>query len=131
MKPKLINNLIDSNSDQLLEILTILCDKYSYLEDEIEFIISPKTLNKTQAYYNKLAKKIIDTNSFGNFPNKGVVGLNQLFEKAVFLYNLNNGKESEKIAYAIEIIILRCKRNHNCNNTEELKEINKKIRRFL
>ena len=131
MKTKLANTLIDASSDQLLDILTMLCEKYKYLEDEIEFIISPKTYFKTQGYYNKLAKKVIDTNSWSNFPNKGIVGLNQLLEKAELMYKLNNSQECIKIAIAIEMIILRCKRNHNQNNLDELKDLYKKITRYL
>jgi len=131
MKTKLKNILEEADSYQLLEILTILCEKYSYLDGEIEFILNPRNTKNPQSYYNKLVKKSIDTNSWSKFPNKGVKGLNESLEKLNLLQNFGNSQEASKLARSILDIIARCKKNYNTQNVEDLLLIKEKVEVYL
>ena len=130
MKSKIKTVLEEADKDQLLEILMTLCEKYNYLDGDIEFILSPRNLKNPQSYYNKLVKKAIDTNSWSKFPNKGVKGLEQMVIKLEFLDKIGNEPEAEKLAKAIFGIIERCKRNYNSQNTEGMKDILERLERY-
>lgn len=130
MKPKMKTFLEEADKDQLLEILTSLCDKYKYLSEEIEFLLHPKNIKNPQSYYNKLVKKAIDTNSWSKFPNKGVKGLEEMLAKLEFLEKIGNRLEAEKLAKPILEVVARCRRNYNSQNQEELTSIKSKLTRY-
>jgi hypothetical protein len=130
MKRTLFALLEEAGPEQVLDILMSLCEKYPYLAEDIEFIMQPKLIKNSQAYYNKLAKKAIDTNSWSKFPNKGVKGLEKMVEKIRFLETVGNHLEAAKLAKAVLDIIARCKRNYNSQNQEELAAIQDKLGRY-
>jgi hypothetical protein len=130
MKPKIKTLLEESDQDQLLEIIMVLCEKYKQLPEEIEFILSPKNVKNPQSYYNKLVKKAIDTNSWSKFPNKGIKGLEDMLNKLQFLEKIGNIFEAQKLAKAILDIIARCKRKYNSQNEEQLLNIKIKLQKY-
>lgn len=130
MKPKIKTLLEEIDSYQLLEILTSLTEKYSFLEGDIEFLLAPKNIKNPQSYYNKLVKKAIDTNSWSKFPNKGVVGLEKMISRLELLEKVGNSQEAIKLATAILAIIQRTKKKYNNQNVEELKALSLKLIRF-
>lgn len=123
MKSKVKELLEEADSSQLIEIITLLSEKYKQLPEEIEFILNPKKLKNPQSYYNKLVKKAIDTNSWSKFPNKGVTGLEQMLEKFNLLNKVGNFDEANKLKIAILGILQRCKKKYNTQNIEELEKI--------
>ena len=131
MKPSTKNLLEDIDSSFLLEIIENLCDKYGFLEGDINFLIAPKKVKFAQAYYNKLVKLAIDTNSYSKFPNKGARGLNEMLTKAKFLESIGNLQEAKKLGKAIYEVIARCERNYNSNNEDELDSIKYSIVKLL
>lgn len=123
MKPKLKELLLESSSDQLLDVIEALCGKDKSLENEIEFLLNPKKIKHPQSYYNKFVKKSIDTNSWSKFPNKGITGLKICLEKIKLFESFGNIDESKKMKIAIKGILERCKRKYNSQNVMELKQI--------
>jgi hypothetical protein len=130
MKPKLIELLEESSMELLLEILETLCLKDSKLEPEIEFILNPKKFKYPQSYYNKYVKNAIDTNSWTNFPNKGVTGLERCYTRVQFFESIGNLEEAAKLAKAIIDIIKRCKKKYNYQNVDELKSLEKRLSKY-
>jgi hypothetical protein len=130
VKPKLKTILEEADKDQLFEILVLLCEKYKYLSEDIEFILSPREIKNPQSYYNKLVKKAIDTNSWSKFPNKGVKGLQEMIDKVFFLEKIGNIFEAQKLAKSILETISRTKKNYNSQNVEDIQALKIKLHRY-
>jgi hypothetical protein len=120
VKSKLQQLLQESDADQLNEILYLLVEKYKYLEDEIELILTPKSIQNPLAYYQRIVKKAIDTNSFRNFPQKGVKGLKEMESKMDLFIANKTYDEAWKIGISIIRILMRCMDAGNIQHVEEL-----------
>jgi hypothetical protein len=127
VKPKLQQLLQEADSDQLNEILYLLVNKYRHLEDEIELILTPKSIQNPVAYYQRIVKKAIDTNSYRNFPLKGVKGLSEMVIKMELFVANKTYDEAWKIGIAILKILMRCLDAGNIQHTEELFKIKNRV----
>ena len=130
LKSKIKNVLVEAERDQLLDILLSLCEKYTNLGEDIEFLLSPKLMKNPQSYYNKLVKRAIDTNSWSHFPNKGVKALEEMTTKVEFMSKIGNESEAKKLAKAMADIIVRTKKKYNNQNVEELKQVAYRISKY-
>ena len=130
LKSKIKNVLVEAERDQLLDILLSLCEKYTNLGEDIEFLLNPKLMKNPQSYYNKLVKRAIDTNSWSHFPNKGVKALEEMATKVEFMYKIGNESEAKKLAKAIIDIIVRTKKKYNNQNVAELAFIKQKLLKY-
>jgi hypothetical protein len=131
MKSKLYEKLAELSAEHLVDIINGLCEKNKALENEIEFLLNPKKIKYPQSYYNRFVKKMIDTNSWSKFPNKGVKGLIECMNKVKQFDKSQNFPEAIKLSLSIQNIILRCKKNYNSHNVVELNDILKQLYRYL
>ena len=100
--------LADCDHDMLYTVVSTLLSKYPELELEINLLIAPKSVNNPVAYYKKQITKAIDTNSWDNFPNKGIAGLNKSIQEFQNLKALKLHSEAFKLATCIIDVIFRC-----------------------